>query len=132
MRRTNVQCYNFWTWTQSRRNRIFIQYDYNPNISNKNYFNALEREKAIAYGKQVALNRGDTNSIDGMGERDIIEVLMPEMVTRNPQREHGEGDSFMNLIEDVISNTDSSAEAGLLAAVYAQMKSIRNDNMLKP
>lgn len=51
-----------------------------------------------------------------MGERDIIEVLMPEMVTRNPQREHGEGDSFMNLIEDVISNTDSSAEAGLLAA----------------
>lgn len=95
---------------------FFIQYDYNPNISNKNYFNALEREKAIAYGKQVALNRGDTNSIDGMGERDIIEVLMPEMVTRNPQREHGEGDSFMNLIEDVISNTDSSAEAGLLAA----------------
>lgn len=95
---------------------FFIQYDYNPNISNKNYFNVLEREKAIAYGKQVALNRGDTNSIDGMGERDIIEVLMPEMVTRNPQREHGEGDSFMNLIEDVISNTDSSAEAGLLAA----------------
>lgn len=95
---------------------FFIQYDYNPNISNKNYFNALEREKAIAYGKQVALNRGDTNSIDGMGERDIIEVLMPEMVTRNPQREHGEGDSFMNLIEDVISNSDSSAEAGLLAA----------------
>lgn len=41
---------------------------------------------------------------------------MPEMVTRNPQREHGEGDSFMNLIEDVISNSDSSAEAGLLAA----------------
>jgi hypothetical protein len=95
---------------------FFIQYDYNPDISNKNYFNALEREKAIAYGKQVALNRGDTNSIDGMGERDIIEVLMPEMVTRNPQREHGEGDSFMNLIEDVISNSDSSAEAGLLAA----------------
>lgn len=95
---------------------FFIQYNYNPNISNKNYFNALEREKAIAYGKQVALNRGDTNSIDGMGESDIIEVLMPEMVTRNPQREHGEGDSFMNLIEDVISNTDSSAEAGLLTA----------------
>lgn len=94
---------------------FFIQYDYNPNISNKNYFNALEREKAIAYGKQVALNRGDTNSIDGIGERDFIEVLMPEMVTRNPQKEHGGGNSFMNLIEDVISNTDSSAEAGLLA-----------------
>lgn len=51
-----------------------------------------------------------------MGEHDIIEVLMPEMVTRNPQKEHGEGDSFMNLIEDVITNTDSSMEAGLLTA----------------
>lgn len=67
---------------------FFIEYNYNPNISYKNFFNALEREKAIAYGKQVALNRGDTDSIDGMGEHDIIEVLMPEMVTRNPQEEY--------------------------------------------
>lgn len=51
-----------------------------------------------------------------MGEHDIIEVLIPEMVTRNPQREHGEGNSFMNLIEDVITNTDTSVEAGLLTA----------------
>ena len=59
---------------------FFINYYYNGNISNKNYFNALEREKAIAYGKQIALNRGDTNSVEGMGEHDIIEVLMPESV----------------------------------------------------
>lgn len=59
---------------------FFIEYHYNPNISSKNYFNALEREKAITYGKQIALNRGDTDSIEGMGEHDIIEVLMPEMV----------------------------------------------------
>lgn len=94
---------------------FFIQYSYNSNISNKNYFNALERDKAISYGKQVALNRGDTNSVDGMGERDIIEVLMPEMVKRTPRKEHGEGDSFMNALENVISNADSSTEAGLLA-----------------
>lgn len=94
---------------------FFIQYSYNPNISNKNYFNALEREHAIAYGKKVAANRGDTNSIDGIGEHDIIEVLMPEMVKRNPQKEHGEGDSFINSLENMISSTDSSMEAGLLA-----------------
>lgn len=94
---------------------FFIEYRYNSNISKNNYFNALEREQAIAYGKKVAVNRGDTNSIEGMGEHDIIEVLMPEMVTRNPQKEHGEGDSFLNSLENMISSTDSSTEAGLLA-----------------
>lgn len=94
---------------------FFIQYCYNPNISNKNYFNALEREKAIAYGKKVAADRGDTDSVDRMGKYDIIEVLMPEMVHRNPQKEHGDGDPFMNSLENMISGTESSAEAGLLA-----------------
>ena len=94
---------------------FFIEYTYNPNISRNNYFNALERDKAIAYGKEVAASRGDTNSIEGMGDRDIIEVLMPEMVTRNPQEEHGEGDAFMNSIESIIRGTESSTEAGLLA-----------------
>lgn len=70
---------------------FFINYC-NPKFINENYFNALEREKAIAYGKQVALNRGDTHSAEGMGEHDIIEVLMPEMVTRNPQEDHREED----------------------------------------
>lgn len=94
---------------------FFIEYHYNSNISNKNYFNALERENAITYGKQIALNRGDTDSVDGMGEHDIIEVLMPEMVKRNPQEEHGDGDDFLNSLEIMINGTDSSAEAGLLA-----------------
>ncbi|MBD5534549.1 MAG: hypothetical protein HDQ99_02595 [Lachnospiraceae bacterium] len=93
---------------------FFIQYHYNENISNKNYFNALEREKAIAYGKKVAASRGDTKSVDGMGNHDIIEVLMPEMVRRNPQKEHEEGDAFLNSLENMISGTDSSMEAGLL------------------
>lgn len=94
---------------------FFIEYHYNENISKNNYFNALEREKAIVYGKKVAANRGDTKSIDGMGEHDIIEVLMPEIVKRNPQKEHGEGNNFINSLENVISSTDSSTEAGLLA-----------------
>lgn len=74
----------------------------------------LEREQAISYGKKLAANRGDTNSIASMGEHDIIEVLIPEMVKRNPQKEHGDGDTFMNSLENMISGTDSSIEAGLL------------------
>lgn len=65
---------------------FFIKYEYNPNISSKNCFSALQRNEAIAYGKSVALNRGDTESVDEIGKYDNIEVVMPEMVKVNPTR----------------------------------------------
>ena len=92
---------------------------YNPNISSKNYFNALEREQAITYGKQVALNRGDTDSVKKIGEFSNIEVLMPEMVRRNPEREHGDGDPFINSLESMIEKTESSTEAAFLAMIMS-------------
>ena len=94
---------------------FFIEHFYNENISHENYFNALQRKEAIAYGKSVAANRGDTESIDRIGLYDNIEVLMPNMVKRNPCREHGDGDGFLNFLETMIEGTDSSVEAGLLA-----------------
>lgn len=71
---------------------FFIEYVYDSNddIGYKNFFNALQREQAIAYGKKVAFERGDTNYIDNIGNHDIIEVLMPEMVKKNPQKEYEE------------------------------------------
>lgn len=47
-------------------------------------FNALQREEAIAYGKKTALERGNTNNVEGMAEKNIIEVLMPAMVKISP------------------------------------------------
>lgn len=49
----------------------------------QNYFNALERDKAIAYAKKIALERGDTNCIEKIGRSCDIKVLMPEAVTPN-------------------------------------------------
>lgn len=95
---------------------FFIEYGYNPNISSKNYFSALQRNEAIAYGKSVALNRGDTESVDEIGKYDNIEVVMPEMVKVNPNKQHGNGCEFMNMMESVISNSSSANEAGVLCA----------------
>ncbi len=100
---------------------FFIEYHYNPNIPNTNYFNALQRDEAIAYGKAVAARRGDTESIDGMGEDDNIEVLMPEMVKVNPNKEHGSGDKFLNDMENIISNSDSVLQAGMLCLALTGM-----------
>lgn len=98
---------------------FFIEYGYNTNISSKNYFSALQRDEAIAYGKSVALGRGDTESVDRLGKYDNIEVIMPEMVKVNPNKQHGNGCEFMNMMESVISNSSSKNEAGILCVALA-------------
>ena len=57
---------------------LFVGHYYNPNIPNKNYFSALDGEKAVAYANEVAQRRGDTKDV-GKFEK-MIEVLMPECV----------------------------------------------------
>lgn len=97
---------------------LFVDYYYNENICNKNYFNALEREQAIAYGKQVAEQRGDTENIETIEKHADIEVLMPQMVKRNPQKDHGNGDPFINSMETLISNSNSVEESQILCLAH--------------
>lgn len=106
---------------------FFVDYCYNPNIPASNYFNALQRDEAIEYGKKVAAGRGDTESIPEFGNGKEIEVLMPEMVKRNPKAEHGSGDPFLNRMEDLISGSDNATEAGLLvmAATFKDLRKAR-------
>lgn len=92
---------------------FFVTNRYNDNIGAKNYFNALEYEKAKEYFRNVALGRGDTKSI-GDEENMEIKVFMPEMVKRNPSRDHGNGNPILNGFEDIISGSPDVATAGLL------------------
>ena len=93
---------------------LFIEWHYNPNIPNRNYFNALERDAAIAYGKSIAARRGDTDSIKSIGKHNYIEVCMPEMVKVRPSEQHGNGNAFINNMEDIIQVSEDSFTAGLL------------------
>ena len=103
---------------------LMIDYYYNPNISKDRYFNALERDEAIELAKETATRRGDTESIDRIGKSCNIEVLIPEVVKCNPQKEHGEGDPFINTINGITENASSSIEAGLMAMAltFAEIK----------
>ncbi len=91
---------------------MFCSYHYNPNIRKDNYFSALQGEQAVAYANKVAAARGDTNDIGKF--QPFIICHTPELVKVNPKKQHGDGDSFMNALEDVINTTDSALEAGLL------------------
>lgn len=93
---------------------LFITNHYNPNIPNTHYFNALHREDAVNAAVSAALLRGDDKSVNCIRSTEIIEVLMPECVKRNPMKDHGEGDPFLNKLNAITEIADSAFDAGLL------------------
>jgi hypothetical protein len=93
---------------------IMIDNRYNSNISKDSYFNALQREEAIKFTKERAIRRGDTNSINRIGESYNIEVLIPEAVKCNPQEEHGDGDPFLNSLYAITESSSNTNEAAIL------------------
>ncbi|MDL2248942.1 hypothetical protein LJB89_04545, partial [Tyzzerella sp. OttesenSCG-928-J15] len=93
---------------------FFVNTFYNSNIHKDNYFNAFQRAEAIEYFNRVALGRGDTDSVTEEPKVNI-QVLIPESVKCNPNKEHGNGCAFINSIESAISGSSSVMEAGLYA-----------------
>ena len=75
-------------------------------------FSGMVRTYQTAAG--IAAGRGDTESIDRIGKYENIEVIMPEMVKVNPNKEHGSGNEFLNDMESIINKSDSVLEAGML------------------
>ena len=94
---------------------MFVEQWYNPNISKDRYFNALEREQAVELAKNIATSRGDTDDLPRIGTTCNIEVLIPDAVHCNPQKEHGDGDPFLNKLYAVTEGSSSTIEAALLA-----------------
>lgn len=98
---------------------MFCDYHYNPNIRKENYFSALEGEQAVAYANKIAAWRGDTNDVGKF--KPFIICHMPELVKVKPNKQHGNGNEFLNEIESVISASESSNEAGILCMALSML-----------
>ena len=99
---------------------LFVENYYNKNISKTRYFSALDGEKAVEEFNRVASARGDTESVGQYST--MIEVHMPECVKLNPRKQHGNGEPFHNMLEQITENASSPAEAGLLAIIAASAR----------
>lgn len=91
---------------------LSVDYHYNCNISHTRYYSALDGVKAVKEAKRIALGRGDTDYVKYIRKK--IKVYMPELVRIKPAQEHGDGDEFINSLEQIINNSDTATEAGLL------------------
>ena len=94
---------------------MFVEYHYNPNIRNDNYFSALDGDAAVEYANKVA-GRGDTKDV-GRFEKMIV-VHMPEIVKIRPQKQHGNGNKILNDLNDIVNGTGDKLTAGLLCMAY--------------
>ncbi len=98
---------------------FFVVFSYNENISKDNFFDALHRQEAIDYGRKIALDSGDTKSADGMGKSYLIDVLIPEMVSRKLVANHEDRNELEGVIVDSqdIANTAFSIVNNILEEI---------------
>ena len=94
---------------------LMIEDYYNPNIPSSRYYAANQREEAIAKAKEIAQNRGDTESIHSIETAHLIHVYDDRFVTKNPQSGKAPGDEFCNTLEEITETAGDALTAGLLA-----------------
>ena len=93
---------------------LFIAQSYNENIAAERYFNALQRGEAVKTALEIAMARGDTNSIEGIKNSRSIEVMIPEAVHCNPAVEAGTGNPIFKEVENIIRSSPDSYTAGMI------------------
>lgn len=103
---------------------LMIEDYYNSNIPSSRYYAANQREEAIAKAKEIALNRGDTESIHNIETALLIHVYDDRFVTKNPQSWKAPGDEFCNTLEEITETAGDALTAGLLA-ICTTAKSVR-------
>lgn len=91
---------------------LSVDYCYNPNISRDAYFSANDGDRAVQEAIRTANARGDTESVRRI-KAEIV-VHRPDLVTLNPQREHGEGSERLNEMESLVRCAGDPLTAALL------------------
>lgn len=102
---------------------LMVHYDYNDNIGKARYFPLTEREAAIAEATRIATARGDTKDLPIRPFADF-EILIPEVIRRNPQVEHGDGDPFLNSVYEATERAGHPVVAAVwtMALLAKEMK----------
>ena len=100
---------------------LAVENHYNPNIGHSRYFRIDQRDLAITTANSIAQGRGDTESTFTDANTDTFDIHIPEALKLHPNKDHGEGDPFINAAEAMIqaSPTVLCAALGVVAAARA-------------
>lgn len=93
---------------------LMTDYSYNQNINKSRYYRIDQREEAIVEAERIAIARGDTEDVP-IKPHANFDIFIPESIQINPVIEHGDGDPFLNSIENVVESVKDTLIAGLFA-----------------
>lgn len=68
---------------------------YNPFIPRSHYFAADKKTEAVLFAREEASKYGHTDSIKYMRKYAHIEICMPELVSRNPEKDPDDANRFL-------------------------------------
>lgn len=89
---------------------LSVDYHFNENISPERYFDALHYDAAVRMASDIAMSRGDTDSLNSFRNADYIDVVDKQYVTCNPSAHKNSNTVLMNM-ESIIENCSSVEEA---------------------
>jgi len=93
---------------------LTVDHSYNSNIGKTRYYRIDQREEAILEAERVATSRGDSKNVP-IHPHAYFDILIPESIQVYPAVEHGDGDPFLNSLEDTVESVKDPTIAGLLA-----------------
>lgn len=101
---------------------LSVDYRFNDNIANTRYFDALHYKEAVHAATQIAYGRGDDESVPHFENGwHYIEVVDPACVKCDPKT-HGNGNDFINQLENIVENSGSQAEAATNVILASMLK----------
>jgi hypothetical protein len=92
---------------------VMIDNSYNGNIAASSYFSLLDRDKAIAKATEMATARGDYKSLPIIPHGPEWVILIPKAIQVVPEQQHGDGDPFLNKLQEVTLNSGGNAIVAL-------------------
>ena len=99
---------------------LSVDFHFNENISSERYFDALHYDDAVRMAYDIAMSRGDSDSIGTFRNADYINVVRPECVKCNPKT-HGQGNAILQKLEQIIEGCSSKEEAALMVMANASI-----------
>jgi hypothetical protein len=94
---------------------------YNPNIRKDRYYRIDRVKEAQQAAIDTAKRRGDTIDAARLekGNFDKFEIFLPKCLKLDPQKEHGDGDPFINKVDAITEAAGHAGVAGMLVLAAA-------------
>lgn len=96
-----------------------VTHCYNSNLPHWRYYRVDQEEQAREAGRRIAEDRGDTKAFTHFDNRvyDTFEIHDASVLRRDPPNDHGDGDPFLNQVDEITRVKDPALASLMVMSV---------------